>query len=168
MMLVFLFLVLVVIVEDRPIVLALRAVRETFARAALHDHADDQAQHQADADQASDTLAGVSKRKWYSSVISMLASLLLRRWRVAARCQQPHKHNVNQYTAHAWREDFHASGKVWAASVPCWAFCSNILEIRERVRRRYLPNMLNKMRANLSSILNKTTDVSLRSRLRFA
>ena len=104
MLLVFLFLALVVIVEDRPIVLALRTVRETLARAALHDHADDQAQHQADADQASDTFRRLEKKmvQLGNIHVGLVASSEVA---CCGSLSQPHKHNVNQYTAHASRED---------------------------------------------------------------
>ena len=96
--------VLVVIVEDRPVVLALRTVRETLARAALHDHADDQAQHQADADQASDAFRRLEKKmvQLGNIHVGLVASSEVA---CCGSLPQPHKHNVNQYTAHTSRED---------------------------------------------------------------
>ena len=130
-MLVFLFLVLVVIVEDRPIVLALRAVRETFARAALHDHADDQAQHQSDADQASYTFRCLEKKmvQLGNIHVGLVASSEV------ARCgslSQPHKHNVNQYTAHASREDS-TFGEGLGSERPSLGFFAPILSRCESV-----------------------------------
>ena len=63
-LLLLIFLVIIV-VEQRPLVFGLGAVDEQLARAAFHDDAGDQADHDAGTDHAADALVGLEQEVIY-------------------------------------------------------------------------------------------------------